>query len=272
MAIHSISWKMTDQEPDCVAKLVTTLPGMLKKSLRHLLPGRDIHVGGAFIHQKPLVRFVHPSYINKPCPELGDLLVVCREQQASGYVYNALLLQAKCTNDVLNTYIPNDHQFLLYSQWPEFEYVRAGALNGVRRSIYPKTITQGAQYLLIDKNRPPMMLTAPVNRPLEGTTCFASTLSSVIAFERGRTFQAGYPRDMWSEMIWDLLKVACNAVFNRRNSGYKGVDRWTGDRVFSFLTQNELHDDVLIVDMQDEEGLSSGVSLIAVDLGTADEY
>lgn len=42
------------------------------------------------------------------------------------------------------------HQLLLYTKWPKFEYARAGALNGRIRSIQPKSITPGAQYLLID--------------------------------------------------------------------------------------------------------------------------
>ena len=140
-AMQGITWPSSYQEPDYVAKLVTTLPGEIKKSLQTLLSHRKIAVGGAFIHQKPLARFIQPTYMGLKNPELGDLLIVCCEQRASGFVYNALLLQAKCTDNVLRTIVPNNHQFLLYSQWPAFEYVRAGHLNGVYRSISPKTIT-----------------------------------------------------------------------------------------------------------------------------------
>ena len=265
-ALHTISWPSTYQEPDYVAKLVTTLPSALKVSLQTLLPGRTINVGGAFIHQKPLARFINPPKPKLKNPELGDLLVVCREQRASGIVYNALLLQAKCTDDVFHTIIPADHQFILYSQWPEFEYVRAGVLNGVRRSVCPKTITQGAQYLLIDKKHPTEMLTATVDIPLEGVTCFPCTLASVIAFDRGRTFQDGYPRDMWSSMIWDLLKITSNAVFNRRKAGYNNVDRWNGDDAFNFLLNSD-DDKIPTIDGQDKDGVYSGVSVICVDLG-----
>ena len=41
------------------------------------------------------------------------------------------------------------HQLILYTRWPRFQYCRAGYLNGQERSINPKTITTGAQYLLI---------------------------------------------------------------------------------------------------------------------------
>ena len=94
-ALQTISWPSTYQEPDYVAKLVTTLPSALKVSLQTLLPARTINVGGAFIHQKPLARFINPPKPKLKNPELGDLLIVCREQRASGMVYNALLLQAK---------------------------------------------------------------------------------------------------------------------------------------------------------------------------------
>lgn len=202
--ISSIVWPSSYQEPDYVAKLVTTLPGEIKKSLQTLLPHRKIAVGGAFIHQKPLAKFIQPAYMGLKNPELGDLLIVCREQRALGLAYNALLLQAKCTDNVLRTTVPKDHQFLLYSQWPAFEYVRAGFLNGVLRSVSPKTITQGAQYLLIDKKRPSEMLTATVDIPLEGTTCISCALASVLAFDRGKTFTKN-TRDNWSNVIWDLL-------------------------------------------------------------------
>ncbi len=39
-SIHGITWPSAYQEPDYVAKLVTTLPGEIMKSLISLLPGR----------------------------------------------------------------------------------------------------------------------------------------------------------------------------------------------------------------------------------------
>ena len=270
-AMHGISWPSTYQEPDYVARLVTMLPGVLGTSLKSLLPTRKIKVGGAFVHQKPLARFINPPYLGLKNPELGDLLIVCRELRASGYVYNALLLQAKCVDDVFNTHIPTDHQFILYSKWPVFEYVRAGHLNGIRRSVSPKTITQGAQYLLIDKKYPSDMFTAPVDNPLQGTTCLPCALSSVIAFDRGRTFHDGYPRDMWSNVIWDLLKISASAVFNRRQAGFRNADRWTSNDAYNFLLDEGLNDDMAFVDAKDDTGNSSGVSVICVDLGATED-
>lgn len=264
-SIHAISWPSNYQEPDYVAKLVTILPRAIKNSLATMLPGRRVNVGGAFIHQKPLAHFT--TLKGYKDPELGDLLIVCCEQKAMGKVYNALLLQAKCTNDVFNTYIPFDHQFILYSQWPEFEYVRAGYLNGLRRSVSPKTITQGAQYLLIDKNHPSEMFTATVDIPLQGTTCLPCALASVIAFDRGRTIKKN-TFDNWSNVIWDLLNISSSAVFNRRNAGFDNEPRWSGDNAFHFLLSQSANNDIPVIDMSNDAGDFSGVSVICVDLGS----
>lgn len=266
--IHSITWPSSYQEPDYVAMLVTTLPGEIKKSLLSLLPGRTIKIGGAFIHQKPLAKFILPPYVGMKSPELGDFLVVCREQRASGSVYNALLLQAKCTSNVFRTTVPYDHQFILYSQWPAFEYVRAGHLNGVRRSVSPKTITQGAQYLLIDKNSPSEMFTATVDIPLEGTTCLPCALASVLAFDRGRTFTKN-TRDNWSNVIWDLLNISSSAVFNRRRAGYNNEPRWSGDSAFQFLLSQDNDNEIPVMKGRDDDGKTTGFGVICVDLGAS---
>lgn len=268
-AIRNITWPSPCQEPDYVAKLVTTLPAVISHSLRSLMPGRNISVGGAFVHQKPLASFV--KFPKMKSPELGDFLVVCRERRACGYVYNALLLQAKCVDDVLKAYVPMDHQFVLYSEWPLFEYKRAGFLNGVRRSVCSKTITQGAQYLLIDKSHSANMFTATVDNPLEGTTHLACALASVIAFDRGRTFQYSYPRDGWSRMIWDLLTLSAASVFNRRKAGFVSTNRFAGDEAFSLFLDHDFIYEVPVIDDEDDNGDCSGVSVMCVDLGHAEE-
>ena len=267
-SIHGITWPSTYQEPDYVAKLVTILPGEIKKSLISLLPSRKIEVGGAFIHQKPLARFIQPPYRGMKTPELGDLLIVCCEQRSMGKVYNALLLQAKCTTNILRTTIPNDYQFILYTKWPAFEYVKAGHLNGLRRSVCPKTITQGAQYLLIDKNHPSKMFTATVDIPLQGTTCLPCALASVIAFDRGRTIKKN-TFDNWSNVIWDLLNISSSAVFNRRKAGFNSEPRWSGDSAFHFLLSQSANTDKPVLDGRDDDGKTMGFGVICVDLGSS---
>ncbi len=267
--IASIQWPNNVQEPDYVAKLVEMLPGIITNALRGILPRRHISVGGAFIHQKPLAHFTNKPGYNDP--ELGDLLIVCREKRASGFVYNAMLLQAKKTRTPLSAHIPNDHQFVLYSEWPEFEYKRAGWLNGKRRSVLPKTISQGAQYLLIKESPSVDLLTATVDVPLCGSRLFAYTLASILSFDDGRTFQATNPRDDWSQMILDLLRLSASYSFNRRNSGYVGANRWNGDTAFNYFLNADAQDNTMneLKRFQDVKGEESqtGISVICVDLG-----
>lgn len=272
-AIHRIQWPSNAQEPDYVAVLVNSLPGIIKGGLTRVLPGRKVLTGGSFIHQKPIVHF-----LNKPGlkdPELGDLLIVCREKRSSGPVYNAMLLQAKCCDNPLYVQIKKDHQFVLYSEWPEFEYKRAGRLNGKRRSVLPKTITQGAQYLLIDKDDPYQLFTATVDCPLNGSRNFACSLASIVSFDDGRTFQANLPHDDWSQMVLDLLRISAVSVFNRRNSGFKNANRWNGDKAFSYLMNpEEIEKEIGVVSQDYREDTNedlSGMSVICIDIGEETE-
>lgn len=270
-ALSGIKYPSNAQEPDYIAQLVKDLPGIIKASLSALFPGRQVSVGGAFIHQKPIVHFTKRAGFRDP--ELGDLLFVCREKRSMGDVYNAMLLQAKVTDSPMCTRILTDHQFILYSEWPEFQYKRAGSLNGKTRSILPKTITQGAQYLLIDRISPSEMFTASVDNPLSGSREFAFTLASILSFEEGRTFQVNNPRDDWSQMILDLLCTSAASTFNRRRSGHIAAKRWRGDMAFGFILnpeepEKEAIDLLKFQDAQNEEDFS-GISVICIDLGAS---
>ena len=235
------------------------------------MPGRQIKVGGAFIHQKPLAHFINKTGYKDP--ELGDLMIVCREQRSMGPVYNAMLLQAKRTDTPLSAPIPKDHQFVLYTEWPEFEYKRAGYLNGKTRSVLPKTITQGAQYLLIYETKYVELLTATVDTPLSVSKYFSRTLASILSFDAGRTFQATNPRDDWSQMILDLLRLSAAAVFNRRRSGYVGANRWNGDSAFDYILNPDEqdkgidNDDILQYCDEEIDEAQPGMSIICIDLG-----
>lgn len=259
-------WPSSYQEPDYVAKLVTMLPSAIKESLKKNCPGFVISAGGAFIHQKPLVNFVDSNGIKQSC-EVGDLLIVCREKRSFGLTCNALLLQAKIADDIYNNRLKEDAQFILYTEWPEFTYSRAGHLNGIKRSVLPKTITQGAQYMLIDKHNPLKISVASVNNPLSGANCFPCAIASVLSFNRGRTIQMSNPRDNWSQMIVDLLKLSASSEFNRRKHNFKDVKRWQGDSYFSYLLDNT-YEDIYIEDNDryDVEGIHLGVGVICVDM------
>lgn len=277
--LRCISWPTLADEPDYVAHLVKNLPCVLNQSLSSVCPRRQINVGEAFIHQKPIVHFVNRPGLADP--ELGDLVVVCREKRSFGVVGNAMFFQAKCTSHPLKANIPNDHQFILYSEWPEFEYKRAGNLNGKRRSVLPKTITQGAQYLLFDKSNPSEMFTATVGRPLNGSGCLAFTLASLLSFDEGRTFQFDSPRDDWSQMVLDMLRLSVDSKFKftRKKSGINREPRWRGDRLFGFIANPDdvIREEMRFYEIQYNENdymgdnQKSGMRVLCIDLGETQE-
>lgn len=256
-AMNSINWPVGAQEPVLVAKLVTELIVSIPSALKRVFPNSFYRVGGAFIHQKPLAEFLDLTGYKRP--ELGDLLVVCRERRSFGTVYNSLLLQAKCDDNPFQVSIPMDHQFILYSQWPRFKYCRAGNLNGIIRDITPKTISQGAEYLLIEKKSPEKMYTATVDRPLKASSIFPFTLASVISFDEGRTFSVSDPMDMWSKMIVDLMNLSAVSSFNRRKEGYIDTPRRSGEEIFNLIVES--NNDVL-----SPETKTAPMGIICIDL------
>lgn len=151
----------TPQEPDYIAELSLTFPHSLARVLKQFFPKHRLSVTGVFCHQKPLALIAEDNpynFLNKNImPELGDLLIVYLESiNASERIINSLLLQAKKLSSFnIPKRVPEGekHQLLLYTKWPEFEYRRAGKLNGNKRNIYPKAIHSGAEYLLIRDNQ-----------------------------------------------------------------------------------------------------------------------
>lgn len=255
------------QEPDYIASLVTKLPNDLIQILNSYIPNRQFNVGGCFIHQKPIVRFTSTQYAHHRMPELGDLLIVYKETKNNEDRYNALLLQAKKTDNIYNTHIRHydQHQYVLYTKWPKFEYHRAGRLNGVSRSISPKTITSGAQYLLIDEQHnaahwhyPVTFWCAGADNPLEASSSLATALLQLIEFQTGRPFVAkGRNIDQWSKMIWDLLDISTQSIFNRRRNGYNNHPRHTGDIITYLATLNNVENFV--------ENEENGISIICIE-------
>lgn len=177
----------------------------------------------------------------KKDPEIGDLLIVYKKIHGAEVVYNALLLQAKKLNGNTDSIYHhkigyNDmHQLFLYTHWPKFIYRKANNLNGRKRSVIPKAITAGAQYLLIDRNAvcTPFWCAMP-NDILVASKCLASQLVDFVEFQTGRTFVKCAPRDSWSQMIWDLLKISFQSVFNKSKYGYVKASR-ASDEISDFL-------------------------------------
>lgn len=170
---------------------------------------------------------------------MGDLLLIYKEVNRKGNRYNALLLQAKKTSNIYNSPVyPHDkHQLALYTQWPKFRYRRAGILNGQERSICPKTVSTGAQYLLIDENfatpNMPVHWTfwcATPDDVLSASHSLAFQIVDLIEFQTGRPFiEKRQYMDHWSKMIWDLIDLSASACFNRRPAGYRNRPRMQGN-------------------------------------------
>ena len=241
----SIQGLTSHQEPDLVASLVTNLPQKLSVVLSQYMSGVKFNIGGCFIHQKPIVEFCDKTISTKK-PEIGDLLLIYKEVNRNGNRYNALLLQAKKTSNIYNSPVAtNDkHQLALYTKWPKFRYCRAGILNGQERSICPKTVSTGAQYLLIDENfatpNMPVRWTfwcATPDDVLSASHSLAFQIVDLIEFQTGRPFiEKRQYMDHWSKMIWDLIGISASACFNRRHAGYRNQPRCAGN-IINLLTE-----------------------------------
>jgi hypothetical protein len=56
----------------------------------------------------------------------------------------------------------------------------------------------------------------------------ASELFALLIFRAGRPFEdkpAALPKEDWSQVVWDLLEAGMKKVFNRKNSGMRGIPR-----------------------------------------------
>lgn len=273
LAIHqaiekSIKNISSPQEADYIAMLINNLPKELSIILNQYIPTLNFRVGGCFIHQKPLAKFCDPT-LHKKNPEIGDLLIVYKEASQTITHYNALLLQAKKTNNIYHTIISSEdkHQLLLYTQWPMFEYKRAGNLNGHIRSIHPKTITPGAQYLLIDERHttPYTFWCAKAEDILVASNTLAHQIINLINFQTGKPFVSrAKGMDHWSQMIWDLLNITEDSCFNRKNAGFHKSPRFSGD-IIDLLTVFP-HDNQLANNFkEDEKSETQGVSVLAIE-------
>lgn len=265
------------QEPDYIAALATRFTHNLYHILQSVFPGNMFSVSGVFCHQKPIVDIGCGEK-----PELGDLLLVYIDNDCVGRkMYNALLLQAKISDRYVMKIKGNElHQLELYKRWPEFVYYRAGRfLNGKKRNICPKTINDGAQYLLIDVN--------PYTNGLDGDTdkypmgCaipdqllriddkFTREVINFLKFKSGRTFEdhSAITED-WSQMIWDLLYIACSSCSRRKNVG---LDRFPRENTYVHLCTEEMREKTLFAKLNDvREDLryddeNVGVSVILIE-------
>ena len=230
----------TLQEPDYIAALTCYFPSLLKGILSSHILKLNFSVCGCYIHQKPKVEFYDPGY-RKAEMELGDLLIVYKEDNGSEVLYNSLLLQAKTVKNRYPQTIARRerHQLTLYKKWPQFRYVHL-PLKGKIRNIYPKTIHTGAQYLLIDsKSSIADFWCATANKQLYPAESLACQLIRLIEFQVGDTFVSKTEPiiDDWSKMIWDLLEISKDFKFNRKRSNFSEVPRANSDLIDEFIEQ-----------------------------------
>lgn len=215
------------QEPDYVAALSTLFVKEFYRILRNFFPDHFFSVTGVFCHQKPIV-----DIKSKKMPELGDILFVYMDKDEM--ICNSLLLQAKMLSkpplkSPLKIPKSEKHQLELYKSWPQFTYLRAGRLNGRQRNILPKTIHNGAQYLLISRSPFSYNLGRgyemfQMGCAIPGDTLYindslSGELVNFLKFKSGRTFDYDKhsTEDGWSRMIWDLLEIAASKYATRIN-------------------------------------------------------
>lgn len=277
-AVRWIDSRCKPQEPDYVFALSTQFIKEFFNILVAVFPSYDFSVSSVYCHQKPIVDIG----LNKN-PELGDILFVYADRRENGEkILNSLLLQAKISEySSLKIHQSEKHQLELYRNWPEFTYYRAGFLNGEKRNILPKTISDGAQYLLIDSNPLtngicfgkgmfPMGCAVP-----DDNLCINDSLSreliNLLKFKSGRTIDSNpySTEDGWSKMIWDLLRIAAFKYSKRKNARVKSFPR--SKEYNHFHTENmgarTLLDEALgnyrdIIEMSDE---NRGVSVVLVE-------
>lgn len=277
-AVRWIDSRCKPQEPDYVFALSTQFIKEFFNILVAVFPSYDFSVSSVYCHQKPIVDIG----LNKN-PELGDILFVYADRRENGEkILNSLLLQAKISEySSLKIHQSEKHQLELYRNWPEFTYYRAGFLNGKKRNILPKTISDGAQYLLIDSNPLtngicfgkgmfPMGCAVP-----DDNLCINDSLSreliNLLKFKSRRTIDDNpySTEDGWSKMIWDLLRIAAFKYSKRKNARVKSFPR--SKEYNHFHTENmgtrTLLDEALgnyedIIEMSDE---NSGVSVVLVE-------
>lgn len=278
--LDSVVWvsnRGKPQEPDFIMALSTKFVKDFFNILVAIFPNYEFSVLGVYCHQKPIVDIGLTKR-----PELGDILFVYADRKQGGEVIlNSLLLQAKISSHSFFK-VPHSetHQLKLYQKWPEFTYCRAGHLNGKKRNILPKSINDGAQYLLI--NDDPLTNGFYFRRELSPMGCaipddilcindsLSCELINILKFKSGRTFD-GTPyktEDDWSRMIWDLLKIARSKFSRRKNIQIKSFPRsnecrhYFSDNMGNMTLLDEFFDDNINDEVTDDRDVGMSVVLI----------
>jgi len=233
------------EEPDFLAELVMTGAPLMQCGLSAVLLPQGIRpsVYAVYCHQQPLVRYGTNWSVG--C-ELGDLLFAHIHTDADKRTHRAAMLyQAKASPYDWHHLPRNDSQLELLRNWPEFEYSRPSSLSRERRRINLRRGRRGTRYLLVDNTHPlhsgkglwslPGMSPVGSCYPRQTITVhrdWTVELLEILALRAGGTF-AGHQRAQqgvgWSRVIWDLLQVGRDKVFNRKSLARVSAQRVAGD-------------------------------------------
>ncbi len=200
-------------EPFFSEKLAKELPKILRGMPFKGLPCQTWKFQGCYVHQKPYVKFI--SQLSKNgngrC-ELGDLLVLCRENDAGQERYNSALFQLKKVDEEGKEFQPNPKtneivQLELYSSWPDLT-----SMGGKSYCIQPHAPSPGAQYLFIHNHTmsPRLTLSSPKKSMSPDGIALGCYLSAFTQWQTGRPISPknlcqGNSIDGFSKLIWDLV-------------------------------------------------------------------
>ena len=238
------------QEQDYLTAIVTKFPLLMNSTWD------NVRYGGCFIHKSPLVSFKKGGRC-----EAGDLLVLCRETIENDVRFNAALFQLKRVPQENIPCVKPDNmlQYEFYTEWPEFS-LGGKFYPALSRNIEPKTVTPGAQYMLINDpdftvRQPfwgghyyqhPCVFTHSISRPVMYSSTdltFGRFLWDFTHWQNGRPIspEEEAAGDEWSRFIWDLIVKTQNVMIRNVNAGLGAGSKQPkqqGD-FFDFLTTKD---------------------------------
>lgn len=206
-----LALRWPDQETEHVATLIDTCVLRLTPAWATILAetGRDLTFHGAFLHQRPKVRF--PSPTMNDCGagfcEAADLLVVIDHGTKAR---RACLIQAKCDPGDP----PRGDQKVLYERWEPFRFAHGhDRAKGPVYSIGPNS--DGARYGVVrdppPRQQPPWILEHPLGSVVADdmghylARMLIATVDGAPGPARPATINGS---DDWSRLIDDLLRVS----------------------------------------------------------------
>jgi hypothetical protein len=206
--------------------------------LRRRLPpvmvqhGRRISIGGVFCHGNTFQVTMQPS--SKTC-EIGDLLIVVRDESAGRPRNTALLLQAKLQRQGSR---PTAAQRRLYESWPQFSWtygqLAASGPRQVMTAPHP-----GAQYAYLESppRRPNRHYLRDAHRPAHANRLAVGWALAIFGVEGRRFDNLGPAQNSigWSRVVWDMIDATAITAARRHRKLSRGIYR-VGDAPL-FLAQ-----------------------------------